>query len=188
MVPGQIGFALRSGSRCRQQSRFLVVVRLLCGFTVFLPNEKPAPCRAGLRRGEATTSTIRSSKLTATYCVGAQPSVHRRAGRSSEIRQHYKVLQVVGEPVQQIGEAAIIGVSFLRIAHFQNPARRIVSVEVDGQWIVRPLAYFVRQRRHILRECAHMIHIGRFRVGLRIAGAAFRAVIPPMQQPPPCVR
>jgi hypothetical protein len=48
------------------------------------------------------------------------------------------VLQVVGEPVQRIREGAKVGESLFRIADFHNPARRIVSVNLDGQRIVRP--------------------------------------------------
>lgn len=54
--------------------------------------------------------------------------------------------------MQDVGIATIMGVSFQRIADFQNAAGNRVAVGVDHQRIVQPLAHFMRERGNSLRD------------------------------------
>ena len=98
--------------------------------------------------------------------------IYGRGGRSSEVGKRDQVLEVVGEPVQHVGEGSVVREAFFRIADLENAARRVIPVEVYGQRIVRLLADFMRKRGDILRERADVIDVGGFGVGLRVTDAA----------------
>jgi len=83
----------------------------------------------------------------------------------------------VGETTHRIWKISKVGVVFQRIAIFQNPAGSVVAVDIHHQRIIRPLAHLMRQRRNVLRECAHVVHISSMGIRLRRARAAGRAVI-----------
>src|SRR4029077_819880 len=99
-------------------------------------------------------------------------AIHRRAGRRAEIRQGDQVLQIVREPVRRVGKGSKVGVVFQWIANFQHSAGSVIAADVYHQRIVGPLAYFMRERGHVLCEGAHVVHISGMGVRLRRARVA----------------
>ena len=68
-------------------------------------------------------------------------------------------------PPSVYGISSVVGVVFQRVADFENAVVVAVDEVVDKR-VVHPLADFMRQSRHILREGARAIHVGCVRVGL----------------------
>ena len=106
-------------------------------------NKKPAPYQAGLRRGTNNDLGSVRTHEQRRIALEAEPVIYGRGGRGTEIGKRDQVLEVVGEPVQHVGECSEFREALFWITDLENAARRVIPVEVHGQRIVSPLADFM---------------------------------------------